>query len=214
MSFLTRQRSRDAGSLSYREHLALDCAWIFEHAEAIVRLRGSNHSKGANAEMAVAAAIGLHVYYETADGTFIGYGTTPPSGGSEMTEMHRSGFGRGLRASSITSSDKSGHHPPPIVDRMAIGTAIQHAEPVGAYVRCRHRRRNAGGAGDGPGRTWLRRTWPQDAFLTDQRTKDSVLQDKCRRRHRQGRRSKMIFFGLNFYSQRSGRVRVHGDPGT
>ena len=75
--FNPAEPGRSEGGFEYREYLEHDCAWIFQHAEALVRLRGADHSKGASAELAVATAIGLHVYYETADGTFIGDGTTP-----------------------------------------------------------------------------------------------------------------------------------------
>ena len=55
---------------TYRECMARDLAWICNHADALVRLKGSVNSKGAAAEQALAQALGLPVYRQTATGSF------------------------------------------------------------------------------------------------------------------------------------------------
>ncbi len=49
--------------LEYREHMALDLAWICEHAEGIVMLNGWRTSPGAKAEYSLALALKLDIYF-------------------------------------------------------------------------------------------------------------------------------------------------------
>ncbi len=53
----------DIPQFKYREALAKDLEYICEQATAIAMLPGWETSKGANAELAVAKAIGLEVIY-------------------------------------------------------------------------------------------------------------------------------------------------------
>ena len=48
--------------LGYHEYMALDLAWICEHAQGVVMLSGWRSSPGAKAEHALAVALGLRVY--------------------------------------------------------------------------------------------------------------------------------------------------------
>lgn len=52
------------GAPSLREMLGADLAWIAKEANYIVMLPGWENSKGANAEWALAKALGLKIYYE------------------------------------------------------------------------------------------------------------------------------------------------------
>ena len=70
MEFLTRQLAR--AHLLIGSTLLSIAHGSFEHAEALVRLRGSAHSKGAAAELALARALGLPVYNQSKGGGFFG----------------------------------------------------------------------------------------------------------------------------------------------
>ena len=59
--------------------MAHDLAWICNDADALVRLKGSVNSKGAAAEQALAQALGLPVYRQTATGSFSWGGYIPHS---------------------------------------------------------------------------------------------------------------------------------------
>ncbi len=54
-------QARAEHGFSLREALAADLAWICEHADAVVLLPGWETSKGATAERATAAALGLKI---------------------------------------------------------------------------------------------------------------------------------------------------------
>lgn len=51
-------------TFSLRKALADDLNWIALQADAIYMLKGWEYSKGANAEHALAKALGLEIYYE------------------------------------------------------------------------------------------------------------------------------------------------------
>lgn len=53
----------DTKGFSLREALKIDMTWICDHAEAIALLPGWENSKGANAEWALAKALGLQIIY-------------------------------------------------------------------------------------------------------------------------------------------------------
>lgn len=49
---------------AYRMCMAIDCAYLCEHATHIYMLHGWEHSKGAMAEWTLAKCLGLHIIYE------------------------------------------------------------------------------------------------------------------------------------------------------
>ena len=51
------------GAPTLRDMLGADLAWIAQSADAIAMLPGWENSKGANAEWALAKALGLKIYY-------------------------------------------------------------------------------------------------------------------------------------------------------
>lgn len=58
-----RNEREHGKKVALREALAEDAEWICLHAEAIALLPGWEHSKGANAEKALAEAFSLQVIY-------------------------------------------------------------------------------------------------------------------------------------------------------
>ena len=54
----------DITDISQRQMYGLELGWITQQATAIYMLKGWEHSVGAQAEWAVARALGLRIYYE------------------------------------------------------------------------------------------------------------------------------------------------------
>lgn len=59
---LTGHEDLAALGFDLREALAMDTAWICQHADAVFMLPGWSSSKGATAERALALALGLQVW--------------------------------------------------------------------------------------------------------------------------------------------------------
>jgi hypothetical protein len=54
----------DVAGMSLREMLGIECGYICREATAIYMLKGWEHSSGAQAEWALARALGLRIFYE------------------------------------------------------------------------------------------------------------------------------------------------------